>query len=136
VADPEFRQAIEPGTPMRKVVPPRLVNPYLTGQREVLAGFVYRAQDIRFRDPAEAYEALGLGFTGSDFTASMSEYYAIDWPARQADGYAARAGSRDVPEFSIEPIPIPVGATMVRVLAGADELVASYDGLAWHQEGE
>src|SRR3977135_3032620 len=58
---PERLAAIAPGTPMWKAVPPRLVGPYLTGQRSVLAGYVYRAQDVRFHHPAEASPALSPG---------------------------------------------------------------------------
>ena len=61
MTQPERLAAIAPGTPMWKAVPPRLVGPYLTGQRTVLAGYVYRAQDVRFHTPAEAYLALSLG---------------------------------------------------------------------------
>ena len=120
---------------MRKVVPPRLVGPYLTGQREVLAGFVYRAADLVFREPADAYDALGLGFDGSEFTPGMSEYYVICWPARPVDGYLQKDVAAGIPEFFIDPIPIPVGAAMRRVDADADELVAEYDGLTWQQAG-
>jgi len=123
----EPQPEIAPGTPMRKVVPPRLVAPYLTGQRDVLAGYVYRAADLTFRDPAETYEALRLGFEGSNFTPDMNEYYFICWPARRVDGYEPRGDG----EFFIEPIPIPVGAAMRRVDAEAEELVAEYDGLTW-----
>ena len=135
MTDPEPRPVIAPGTPMRKVVPPRLVGPYLTGQRDVLAGFVYRAEDLVFRDPAEAFDALGLGFDGSEFTPGMSEFYVICWPARPVDGYQQKDTPADLPEFFIDPIPIPVGAAMRRVDADADELVAQYDGLAWQQVG-
>jgi len=31
---------ILPGTPMRKVIPPRMVGPYMSGQRGVIAGYV------------------------------------------------------------------------------------------------
>jgi hypothetical protein len=114
---------------MRKVVPPRLVAPYLTGQRDVLAGYVYRAADLTFREPADAFAALKLGFDGSEFTPAMTEYYVICWPARPADGYQ----HKDDGELFIEPIPIPVGAAMRRVDAHSEELVAEYDGLAWQQ---
>jgi hypothetical protein len=122
---------------MRKVVPPRLVGPYLSGQRDVLAGYVYRADDLTFRAPAEAYDALSLGFDGSEFTPGMSEFHVICWSARPADGYLAKDSAADIPEFFIDPIPIPVGATLRRVGENASEdsavLVASYDGLAWQQ---
>lgn len=120
---------------MRKVVPPRLVGPYLTGQRDVLAGFVYRAADLVFRDPAEAFDALGLGFEGSEFTPGMSEFYAITWVARQADGYERRDLAGEVTEYFIDPIPIPVGAAMHRFDADTEELIALYDGIAWEQTG-
>jgi hypothetical protein len=135
VTEPATRPVIAAGTPMRKVVPPRLVGPYLTGQRDVLAGYVYRESDLVFDDPADAYDALGLGFDGSEFTPAMSEYYVICWPARQFDGYEPRSEPADVPEFLIDPIPIPVGAAMRRVRADSAELIAWYDGLAWQQAG-
>jgi hypothetical protein len=138
VTETESRSAIAPGTPMRKIVPPRLVGPYLTGQRDVLAGFVYRDDDLAAEEPADAYQALGLGFAGSEFVPEMSEYYAISWPARPLDDYQYRGDTADIPEFFIEPIPIPVGAAMRRVRAGEPEpeFVAQYDGLAWLQVDE
>jgi hypothetical protein len=118
-----------PGAPMRKVVPPRLVGPYLTGQRDVLAGYVYRAEDPRLTDPAALFGALRLGFDGSDFTPGIDEYYAIGWPARNCEDYR----QADDGELYIDPIAIPVGAAMLRVRAESDEVVAEYDGLSWLQ---
>ena len=88
MTQPERLAAIAPGTPMWKAVPPRLVGPYLTGQRTVLAGYVYRAQDVRFHNPAEAYLALSLDWEDSEFTPNMSEIYLVAWLARAIDGYA------------------------------------------------
>jgi hypothetical protein len=122
-----------PGTPMQKIVPQRLVGPYLTGQRDVLAGYVYRAADLVFSEPADVYDTLSLGYEGSEFTPQMSEFYVICWPARPLDGYSRRDYGAGLPEFFIEPIPIPVGAVMRRVRSESDELVARYDGLAWQQ---
>ena len=51
-AEPMVR-IIEPGTQMQKVIPPRLVEPYLTGRRSVIAGYVYRARDCALRSPAD-----------------------------------------------------------------------------------
>jgi hypothetical protein len=65
----------------------------------------------------------------------MGELYVICWPARPVDGYRPKDTAADIPEFFIEPIPIPVGAAMRRVGAESDELVAHYDGLAWQQVG-
>jgi hypothetical protein len=132
VTQAERLPAIAPGTEMWKAVPPRLVGPYLNGQRSVLAGYVYRATDVRFHNPAEAYQALRLGWENSEFTPDMSELYLICWLARTVDGYQRTAGS-GVPEFFLEPIPIPVGAGMCKLDADGDELVACYDGLAWQQ---
>ena len=133
MTQPELVPAIAPGTPMWKAVPPRLVGPYLDGQRSVLAGYVYRAQDVRFHNPAEAYLALSLGWEDSEFTPQMSELYLLCWLARTVDGYQPATGSgTGTGEYYLEPIPIPVGAGMCRLAADGDELVARYDGLAWH----
>jgi hypothetical protein len=132
VTQPERQNTIAPGTPMWKAVPPRLVGPYLTGQRTVLAGYVYRAPDVRFHNPAEAYLALHLGWEESEFTPQMSEIYLIAWPARALDGYQPATGGGG-PEFYIEPMAIPVGAGMCRLGPDGDQIVARYDGLAWQQ---
>jgi hypothetical protein len=132
VAQAERLLAITPGTPMWKAIPPRLVGPYLNGQRFVLAGYAYRAADVRFHNPAEAYLALGLGWEDSEFTPGMSELYLICWLARTVDGYR-QTPDPGVPEFYLEPIPIPVGAGLCRLGADGHELVARYDGLEWQQ---
>jgi hypothetical protein len=62
----------------------------------------------------------------------MSVIYLLCWLARPIDGYAQASGP-GVPEFYIEPIPIPVGAGMCRLGADGGELVARYDGQAWRQ---
>jgi hypothetical protein len=132
VTQAERPPAITPGTLMWKAVPPRLVGPYLNGQRSVLAGYVYRADDVRFHNPTEAYLALGLGWEDSEFTTDMSELYLICWLARTVDGYQ-QTPDPGVSEFYLQPIPIPVGAGMCKLGADKDELVARYDGLAWQQ---
>lgn len=129
MVQPERVPAVAPGTPMWKAVPPRLVGPYLDGQRLVLAGYVYRARDVRFHSPAEAYLALGLGWEDSEFTPQMSELYLLCWLARALDGYQPGTTAA---EFYLEPIPIPVGAGMCRLAADGDQLLAQYDGLSWH----
>jgi hypothetical protein len=135
--------SIGPGTPMRKVIPPRLVGPYLNGLRSILAGFVYREREVAFRDPAECFTALGLGYEGSEFTAEMPEVYFLCWMAREMDTYvpasepAAPArgslGVRVIPEFYTDPMPIPVGASICRLTARGEDLIARYDGLAWRR---
>ncbi len=129
---------IEPGTPMQKVIPPRLVEPYLSGQRSVIAGYVYRARDCGFRGPAEIYDALNLGYDGSDFTPDLAEIYVLRWRALDmstslamppADTVGPRHTS--VPEFYTLPMPVPVGAEIHRIAQPGEELIARYDGQSW-----
>ena len=123
---------------MVKVVPPRLVEPYLAGQRSVIAGYVYRAGDCAFRTPLDFYQTLALGYEGSEFSADMAEIFLLRWIAldmsaslvagpRAAPGGPASA----VPEFFTLPVPIPVGAEMGRVTLGAEEFIGRYDGQVW-----
>ena len=130
---------IEPGTLMLKVIPPRLVEPYLTGRRSVIAGYVYRAQDCALRSPRDFYDALNLGYDGSDFTAELAEIYVMRWRALEMDSAlttppadSANALARvRVPEFYTLPVPVPVGAEIHRIVPTGEELIARYDGQAW-----
>ncbi len=137
-AEPMVR-IIEPGTQMQKVIPPRLVEPYLTGRRSVIAGYVYRARDCALRSPADFYNVLNLGYDGSDFTAELAEIYVMRWRALDldaslapppADGPAGPPPS-SIPEFYTLPIPVPVGAEIHRIVPGGEELIAQFDGQAW-----
>jgi hypothetical protein len=135
--------SIVPGTPMRKIIPPRLVGPYLNGLRSILAGFVYREREVAFRDPAECFTALGLGYEGSEFTTDTPEMYFLCWMAREMDTYVPASepatpargslGVRVIPEFYTDPMPIPVGASICRLTARGEDLIARYDGLAWRR---
>ena len=123
---------------MVKVVPPRLVEPYLTGQRSVIAGYVYRVSDCTFQTPADYYRALALGYEGSEFSANMAELFVLRWisldmSASLVAGPRAAAGSpvSAIPEFYTRPVPIPVGTEMSRITLGAEELVGRYDGQVW-----
>ena len=131
-------RSIEPGTPMVKVIPPRLIEPYLTGQRSVIAGYVYRVSDCTFQTPADYYQALALGYEGSEFSASMAELYVLRWIAQDMSaslvaGPRAVSGSlvSAIPEFFTLPVLIPVGAEMSRVTFGAEEFIGRYDGQVW-----
>jgi hypothetical protein len=130
-------RSIEPGTPMVKVIPPRLVEPYLTGQRSVIAGYVYRLSDCTFRTPADYYQALALGYEGSEFSANMAELFVLRWIALDmsaslvAGPRAASGPVSAIPEFYTLPVPIPVGAEMSRVTFGAEEFIGRYDGQVW-----
>lgn len=131
-------RTLEPGTPIVKVIPPRLVEPYLTGQRSVIAGYVYRSGDCRFSTPADYYRSLALGYEGSEFSAEMRELFVMRWIALDMSASlvaAPRAGGygpvSSIPEFYTLPIPIPVGAEIGRVTPGGEEFVARYDGQVW-----
>ena len=130
-------RTLEPGTSMVKVIPPRLVDPYLTGQRSVIAGYVYRASDCSFRTPADYYQALALGYEGSEFAADMAELFVLRWIALDMSaslvaGPRASGGPVSaIPEFYTLPVPIPVGAEMGRVTFGAEEFIGRYDGQVW-----
>jgi hypothetical protein len=123
---------------MVKAIPPRLVEPYLTGQRSVIAGYVYRAGDCACRTPADYYRSLALGYGGSEFAADMPELFVLRWIAldMSASLTAAPRGNPGspvsaIPEFFTLPVPIPVGAEMTRVTFGGEEFVGRYDGQVW-----
>jgi len=131
-------RTIAPGTPLQKVIPPRLVEPYLNGQRSVIAGYVYLATDSAFADPASYYYALALGYEGSEFSADMAEVCVLRWlaldmadsllPPPVPNGDSPRSS---VPEYYTLPVPIPVGTEMYRITSGAQEFIARYDGQVW-----
>ena len=123
---------------MRKVVPPRMVGPYMSGQRGVIAGYVHRVRDIMFRNPADAFYALGLGYEGSDFKPEMTELYCLCWQAREIDGYVpvTTRGAAGRVEFYLEPIQIPVATMLCRLTDVGEEPIARYDGLAWQRPRE
>lgn len=144
---------IEPGTLLQKVIPPRLVEPYLVGRRSVIAGFVYRAVETSFTDPADYYAALDLSYEGSEFWPEMPEVYVLRWQAVDPDAYLIPYSSEvggdfagrppftgtgytswptgAIPEFFVDLLPIPVGAEIYRIASGQAEFVARYDGQAW-----
>jgi hypothetical protein len=144
---------IEARTLMQKAIPPRLVEPYLTGRRTVIAGFAYRAVDCSFTDPADFYRALDLGYEGSEFRPDMPEIYVLRWmataPAAYQVPYSAEHGGdwtakppfsgtghtswteRPIPEYFVDLLPIPVGAEIFRITPGQAEFVARYDGQVW-----
>jgi hypothetical protein len=146
------------GTLMQKPIPPRLVEPYLTGRRAVIAGFVYRAADTSFTDPADFFAALDLGYDGSEFRPDMVELYVLRWTAAALEAYqvpysAERGGDwtgkppftgtgytswsgRPIPEFFVDLMPIPVGAEIYRIAKGRADFIARYDGQVWLRPAE
>ncbi|MDH2424169.1 hypothetical protein [Sphaerisporangium sp. TRM90804] len=145
---------LAPGTPMQKVIPPRLLVPYLSGQRTVISGYVYRVQDCsRLSSPEQLVSALDLAFEGSELTPSVPELYVMRWHSRDIDAYVVPYGahmggdwndsppfagngfttSRQhvVPQFHTTPMPIPAGAEIQHVTERGERRFADYDGLTW-----
>ncbi|WP_433500583.1 hypothetical protein ACQP1K_09965 [Sphaerimonospora sp. CA-214678] len=139
---------------MLKVIPPRLLVPYLSGRRTIISGYVYREQDrTRLTTPAALVEALDLGFDGSELTPEVPELYIMRWDARDIDTYVVPYGehmggdwsdappftgngfttSREhvVPQFHTMPMPIPAGAEIVHLTGSGERRFADYDGLTW-----
>jgi hypothetical protein len=150
--------AIEPGTLMHKAIPPRMVEPYLTGRRSVISGFVHRVSDSAFTTPQEIHHAFGLGYEGSDFSPDMAEVYLLRWRAVGTEAYRVPLGPQQggdwamkppfsgtgytagtdqpVAEYFTEPVPVPVGAEIHRVAASGIDFIARYDGQVWLRPAE
>jgi hypothetical protein len=130
-----------------------MVEPYLTGRRSIISGFVHRVADTAFTRPAEFHSALGLDYEGSEFSQDMDEIYLLRWravgtqaycmplsPALGGDfamkppftgtGYTA-CPEHVVPEYFTDPVPVPVGAEIHRVTEAGTEFIARYDGQVW-----
>ncbi len=143
---------------MQKPIPPRMVEPYLTGRRSVISGFVYRLADSQCGSPRELHRLLGLGYAGSDFTAGMPEIYVLRWravgtetyqvpysPERGGDwslhppfagtGFISALG-RSVAEYFTDPMPLPVGAEIHRIGTDGTDFIARYDGQVWLRPAE
>ena len=147
------RSVITPGTLLHKAIPPRMVEPYLSGRRSVISGFVHRVRDTSASSPREFYQLLGLDYPGSDFSPDMPEIYLLRWKAVGIETYRVPysrqhggdwslappftgtgftpAGERHVAEYFTDPMPVPVGAEIYRVGIGRADFVARYDGQAW-----
>jgi hypothetical protein len=144
---------VAPGTLMQKPIPPRMVEPYLTGRRSVISGFVYRLADCQSAGPAELHRQLGLGYDGSDFTPDCREIYMLRWRAIGSDAYQvpfsperggdwslpppftgtgfASAHDRSVAQYFTDPMPVPVGAEIYRIGVDDTNFIARYDGQVW-----
>lgn len=143
---------------MHKAIAPRMVEPYLTGRRLIISGFVHRVADCRVTDPRTAYLAFGLDYEGSEFSPDSAEIYVLRWravgtetyqvpysPAFGGDwvmkppftgtGYTASSG-QSVPEFFTDPIPVPVGAEIHRIGIDGTDFIARFDGQVWLRPAE
>ena len=150
--------AIEPGTLLHKAIPPRMVEPYLTGRRSIISGFVHRLADSAFSSPGDYHAALGLDYEGSEFGPDMAEVYLLRWRAVGTQTYrvplsAAQGGDwamkppftgtgytggldHPVAEYYTDPVPVPVGAEMHRVATEGTEFIARFDGQVWLRPAE
>lgn len=151
-------RAVEPGTLMQKAIPPRMVEPYLTGRRSIISGFVHRVGDSRAASPRELYDAFGLGYDGSEYSPDMAEIYLLRWRAVGTEAYqvpysAAHGGDwamqppftgtgytasqeQAVAEYFTDPIPVPVGAEIHRIGHDKSDFIARYDGQVWLRPAE
>jgi hypothetical protein len=143
---------------MHKAIPPRMVEPYLTGRRSIISGFVHRVAESAFSSPREFHTALNLDYEGSEFTADMPEIYVLRWravstdayriatspdrggdwsmkPPFTGDGFTASRAYR-VAEYYLDPAPVPVGAEMHRVAIDGTDFIARYDGQVWLRPAE
>jgi hypothetical protein len=143
---------------MHKAIPPRMVEPYLTGRRSIISGFVHRVAESAFSSPREFHSALNLDYEGSEFTADMPEIYVLRWravstdayriatspdrggdwsmkPPFTGDGFTASPAYR-VAEYYLDPVPVPVGAEMHRVAIDGTDFIARYDGQVWLRPAE
>jgi hypothetical protein len=150
--------AIEPGTLLHKAIPPRMVEPYLTGRRSIISGFLHRVADCPQTNPRDLYHALGLGYEGSEFSPDMAEIYLLRWravgtetyqvpysapnggdwsmkPPFTGSGYTGGPES-GVAEYFTDPIPVPVGAEIHRIGPDTTDFIARYDGQVWLRPAE
>ena len=144
---------VEPGTVMQKAIPPRMVEPYLSGRRSIISGFAHRVADTGDASPRQLYDAFSLGFDGSDFSPDMPEVYVLRWRAAGTEAYkvpysvenggdwampppftgTGHTASRDlaIAEYFTDPIPVPVGAEIHRIDSDKTDFIARYDGQVW-----
>jgi hypothetical protein len=135
-----------------------MVEPYLTGRRSIISGFVHRAADTQQTHPRDLHRTLGLGYEGSEFSPDMDEIYLLRWRAVSTDSYqvpfsAANGGDwamkppfngsgytgssgASVAEYFTDPIPVPVGAEIHRIGIDKTDFIARYDGQVWLRPAE
>lgn len=127
--------AIEPGTLMEKLVPRHLVEPYLSSQRSVIAGFAHRVEDGTLAGLAWA-RGPGLSRAGGpglvDDDADTADLWVLRWRALQMQSYLASPPGGPGPAWLyLRPCPVPVDAEMYRITAAGEEFVARNDGQDW-----
>ena len=148
---------VEPGTIMQKVIPPNLVEPYLTGQRSVIAGFAHQAEDASLLNLTASWS----GSPGRAVPGDQEEgggrraedgVWVLRWRALGAQAFrippaallaygasqrAAPAGAslpesgRAIFEVFLGATPIPVDTEMFQLTPDGERFIARFDGQAW-----
>jgi hypothetical protein len=135
-----------------------MVEPYLTGRRSIISGFVHRVADSHASTPGDLHRIFGLGYEGSDFSPDLTEIYVLRWPAVGTEAYRVpysaehggdwamkppftgtgftAADDQQVAEYFTDPVPVPVGAEIHRISTGKSDFIARYDGQVWLRPAE
>ena len=122
---------------MHKAIPPRMVEPYLTGRRSIISGFVHRVADTRASTPRDLHRLSASATRArtsartwprsmcSRWRAVGTERYQVPYSAEHGGDWAMQppftgtgftAGQdQAVAEYFTDPIPVPVGAEIHRI---------------------
>ena len=151
---PGVRIRIQAGTLMQKLLPPHLVEPYLSTRRSVISGFVHRSEDGMLPGPSWLREAHEAGNATGAHATETDDLWVLRWRALDIQTYLAASpappgdGGGPLPwggpyggpghpafELFIAPGPVPVGTEMYRITPAGEEFIARYDGQAWLRPG-
>jgi len=94
---------VRPGTLLHKAIPPRMVEPYLTGRRSIISGFVYRVADGHVSSPRDLYRLFGLDYEGSDFSPDADEIYLLRWRAVGIEAYRVPYSAEHGGDWAMKP---------------------------------
>lgn len=128
---PAMRVRIEAGTLMQKLLPRHLVEPYLTGQRSVLTGFVHPAEDGVPPHPAWLRPVNGGGTPAAGPGQDTADVWVLRWRALDIQTYLAARPDAPAAGLFLAPGPVPVGAGMYRITLAGEEFIARHDGQSW-----
>ena len=151
-------RAVAPGTLLHKAIPPRMVEPYLTGRRSIISGFVHRVSDAHVsgqesyiacsdsattvqtsaRNRREIYMLRWRAVGTETYRVPYSPEHGGDWvlaPPFAGNGFAGGDGQL-VAEYFTDPIPVPVGAEIHRIGIDRSDFIARYDGQVWLRPAE
>jgi hypothetical protein len=102
--DAEPAEPADGPTVMQKVIPRAQVPFYLDKGYDWVAGYVHRWQDVaELTTVPDLVENLGLGYSGSPFSAFDDAVFVLRWTAYRAELYRAPLGGTD--EESMRAVP-------------------------------